>query len=506
MYFLGIDVGTTGVKVVLITHKGKVVAATTNSYPLYTPYPSWAEQNPEDWWQATVLSIQGILNKSGIAPSQIVGIGLSGQYHGIVPIGKKHDVLRSCILWCDQRTSQQVEHIVTTVGKERLMRIACTPGLPYFTACKLLWIRENEPEVYERIFKILLPKDYIRLKLTGNFATDVTDASGTLFLDIRQRRWSKEMLDCLDVDEAILPDCVESPEITGKVTKKVAEQIGLKSGIPVVGGAGDQAAQAVGNGVIEEGLVAYTMGTSGVVFAPTDQIKVDSQGRVDSFCHAVPGMWHVMGVMNSAAGSLEWFEKNFATSERNEAKKKGVSAYEILLGKASKVPMGSEKLFFLPYLVGERHPHCDPNARGVFFGLHLTHTKAHLIRAILEGVAYGFRDCLEVIKRLGICVREIRITGGGAKSKLWQEIQANVSGEPIVMTNAPDGAAYGAAILASVGTKAYKDVKEACDQMVRVKNRVVPNLQEKDKYTKFFEFYQNLYPLFKNSFRDLSRI
>ena len=506
MYLMGIDVGTTGVKTVLITPKGKLIARAINSYPLHIPYPNWVEQNPEDWWQATILSIQQMLRESRVDVSQITGIGLSGQYHGAVLIERKHKVLRPCILWCDQRTTKQGEYIITTVGKERLMRIACTPGFPYFTACKLLWVRENEPEVYEKIFKILLPKDYIRLKLTGNFATDVTDASGTLFLNVRERKWSSEMLDCLDVDQTILPDCVESSEVTGKVTKKAAERTGLRAGIPVVGGAGDQAAQAVGNGVIEEGLVVCTMGTSGVVFVPTDTIKADSQGRVDSFCHAVPGKWHVMGVMNSAAGSLRWFEENFAAWERDEAKKKGVNVYEILIEKASRVPAGSEKLFFLPYLAGERHPHCDPNARGVFFGLHLSHTKAHVIRSILEGVAYGFRDCLEVIKKLGIRVHEIRVTGGGAKSKLWREIQANVSGEQIVTTNAPDGAAYGAAILASVGVKVYESVKEACSQLVKIDNRLIPNVNETDKYTQFFKIYQSLYPLLKYSFQDISKL
>lgn len=508
MYLIGIDVGTTGVKTVLVTAEGELVTIATNSYPFHTPRAGWAEQNAEDWWQATILSIQQMLKGSGVDASRIAGIGLSGQYHGAVLMNRKYEALRPCILWCDQRTTKQAEYVLAKVGKERLMRIACTPGFPYFTACKLLWVRENEPDVYEKIFKILLPKDYIRLKLTGNFATDVTDASGTLFLNVRQRKWSKEILGCLDVDQTILPDCVESPEVTGKITKKAAEQTGLKAGIPVVAGAGDQAAQAVGNGVIKQGLVACTIGTSGVVFAPVDQIKTDSQGRVDSFCHAIPGRWHVMGVMQSAAGSLRWFQENFATLERKEAKKRGMNVYEILTEKASKVPVGSGKLFFLPYLMGERHPYCDPDARGVFFGFHLAHTKAHAIRSILEGVAYGFRDCLEVIKSLGIFVREIRVTGGGAKSNLWREILANISGEQILTTNAPDeaGAAYGAAILGSVGARIYENVEEACDQMVRIKDHLVPNVKEKNKYEKFFKFYQTLYPLLKNSFHDLSEL
>jgi len=505
-YLLGVDVGTTGTRTILVAETGKIVASASEGYPLLIPRVGWAEQKPEDWWRATQKGVAKVLADSSVKVSRIVGIGLSGQYHGAVLIGKRHEVLRPCILWCDQRTTEEGQYVIGKVGKERLMRIACTPGFPYFTACKLLWVRENEPEVYEKLYKILLPKDYIRLKLTGNFATDVTDASGTLFLDVRERRWSKEILECLNVDQDILPECFESADVTGRVTKEAAVRTGLRAGIPVVGGAGDQAAQAVGNGVIEEGLVAFTMGTSGVVFAPTDEIKTDSQGRVDSFCHAVPGKYHVMSVMNSAAGSLRWFEENFADSEREEARKKGVSVYEILAEKASKVPVGSEKLLFLPYLAGERHPHSDPHARGVFFGLHLNHTKGHVVRSILEGVAYGFRDCLEVIKKLGIPVREIRITGGGAKSELWREIQANVSGENMVITSTPDGAAYGGAILASVGTRIYGSVKEACDRLVQVKNRLMPNGHEVDKYTQFFKVYRALYPLLKRNFQDLAKL
>jgi len=467
MYLLGIDVGTTGVKVILISIEGEFIAEVNNSYKLYAPQTNWFEQDPEDWWKATILSIQQILKDSKIDASQISGIGLSGQYHGLVLLDKNLKVLRPCILWNDQRTAKQSEDIINKVGKEKLLRIAATPGAPYFTACKLYWVREFEPEVYEKSFKLVLPKDYVRLKLTGELATDVTDASGTLFLDIEKRKWSEEMLEMLDVDHAILPELVESPEVPGKLSSDAAKQTGLKQGIPVAGGAGNQASAAVGNGIVEEGLATYSIGTSGVIYAATEQVRVDRKGRINTFCHAVPGTWCVLACINSAAGSLHWFQESFSDWERHEAEEEGENVYSLLMEKAAEVQSGSDKLFFLPYLAGERHPHTDPDAKGVFFGIHSGHTKSHFIRSILEGVAYSFRDCLEVIKEMGTDIHEIRATGGGAKSKLWKKIQVNVSGQPIVSTNADlGGAAYGAAILGSISAGVYKTVKEACGYMV----------------------------------------
>jgi len=505
MYLMGIDIGTTGVKTILISADGKSIAEDNKSYKLYSPKTNWFEQNPDDWWECTVSSIQQMLKDSKIDASEIVGIGLSGQYHGLVLIDKNYKSLRPCILWNDQRTAKQSEDIVTIVSKDRLLNIAATPGAPYFTACKLYWVREHEPELYEKIYKLMLPKDYVRLKLTGEVTTDVTDASGTLFLDIKQRKWSEEMVKLLDIDGAILPNLVESPAVSGKLLSNVADITGLKSGIPVAGGAGDQAAAAVGNGIIEEGLATYSIGTSGVIYAATEQVQFDSKGRINTFCHAVPGTWCLLACTNSAAGSLHWFQENFSDWERHEANNRGGNVYDILMEKAAAIPPGSDKLFFLPYLAGERHPHTDPDAKGIFFGVHSGHTKSHFIRSILEGVAYSFRDCLEVIREMNVKIHEIRATGGGAKSELWRKIQVNVCAEPIVSTNADlGGAAYGAAILGGVAAGVYKSVKEACDHLVKTYDKIVPDEEEKELYDKLFRFYQSLYPVIKDSYKRLS--
>ncbi|UCB44442.1 MAG: xylulokinase [Spirochaetota bacterium] len=507
MYMIGIDVGTTGLKAILTSPEGKIVADATESYPLYTPQTNWFEQNPEDWWQAAVTSINKILDNSDVKSEEIAGVGLSGQYHGAVLIDKNSHVIRPCIMWNDQRTEKQSNDIVQSVGKEKLMKIASTSGAPYFTACKLLWVRDNEPDNYERVFKLLLPKDYIRLRLTGEYATEVTDASGTLFLDINKRKWSSEMARLLDVDASILPNLYESQEVTGKISKIAAEQTGLKSGTPVAGGGGDQACAAVGNGIVEEGLVSYSIGTSGVIYAATKHSKTEQLGRLNIFCHAVPGQWCLLACVNSAAGSLQWFVDNFAESEKLEAANKKMSVFEILEQNASKIPPGSDRLFFLPYLAGERHPHTDPYAKGVFFGLHSGHGKTHAVRAILEGVAFSFRDCLEVIEEKGLAIREIRATGGGAKSRLWLQIQVNTSDQPIVtMRSDQGGAAFGAAILASVGTGVYGDLKEACEQLVMPGEVLKPDPEMADKYNGYFNFYRSLYPLLKERYRALAEL
>jgi xylulokinase len=502
---MGIDVGTTGLKTVLITPDGETVSEATSSYPLMTPQTNWFEQNPDDWWKAAVKSIGMTLKDSDIRPDEISGIGLTGQYHGLVLLDRDFEVIRPCIMWNDQRTGTQSESVIEKVGREKLLDVASTCGAPYFTACKLLWVRDNEPDNYERVFKLLLPKDYVRFRLTGELATDVTDASGTLFLDISRRNWSQEMVDLLGVDSSILPRLYESQEVAGRVTKAAADQTGLVEGIPVICGGGDQACAAVGNGIIEEGLVGYSIGTSGVIYAATDRIKTDPQGRVNSFCHSVPGQWCILACTNAAAGSLQWFQENFAEIEKIEAEKTGKSVYEILEEEASKIPAGSDKLFFLPYLAGERHPHTDPNARGAFIGFHSGHTKAHALRAVLEGVAFSFRDCLEVMKELGVHISEIRATGGGAKSKLWLKIQVNTSGEPIVTTSADEGgAAYGAAILASVGSGIYKDLKQACGKLVQIGNTLEPERELAERYNSFFQFYRSLYPTLKDRYSMLA--
>jgi xylulokinase len=507
MYLMGIDVGTSGVKVIILSEKGSLISEKTSSYPIHSPFPSWFEQNPEDWWNATVRCIREILSSASIDPLEIRGIGLSGMYHGLVLLDRDCNVIRPCILWNDQRTALQSEYLSNKIGGERLLRIAATSCAPYFTACKLIWVRDNEPDNYEKIYKCMLPKDYVRFRLTGEFVTDMTDASGTLFLNIHERKWSSEMMEVMEVDKDILPDLVESPEISGKTSRKAFEETGLPSGIPVAGGGGDQAAAAIGNGIVDEGVATYSIGTSGVIYAATNEIKYDPEGRVNSFCHAAPGKWSVLAVINSAAGSYQWYLDNFSDWAKAEAKQTGESVYAILERNASRIPEGSDKLFFLPYLAGERHPHTNTNARGVFFGLHAGHTNDHIVRSILEGVSFCFRDCLDVMRELEISIDEIRATGGGAKSKFWLEMLANTSGEPIVtMASDEGGAAFGAAILGGVSAGVFENVQEACSNLVHTGAKVIPQNDRVEKYNKYFKFFQSLYPLLKPSYEELARL
>ena len=505
-YLLGIDIGTTGTKVLLVDERGEVIAGVVNTYPLSSPHPDWMEQDPAYWWQAAREGTRQVISASSVNPREIAGVGLTGQYHGAVLVDNRGQALRPCILWCDQRTAQQSEGIREIVGREKLLEITGSAGFPYFTACKILWVRENEPSVYEKLYKLLLPKDYVRFKLTGTFVTDVTDASGTLLLDSRRRKWSGEMLQYLQLIPDILPECLESADVSGYVTEQAAQMTGLAKGIPVIAGAGDQAAQAVGNGIIEEGLIICTLGTSGVIFASTDTLCQDPQGRVDSFCHAVPGKWHVMGVVQSAGGSLRWFRDSLCQYESEQAGRTGKDVYQILAQMAGQVGIGSEDLIFLPYLNGERHPYCDPLARGVFFGLSLRHTKSHLIRSVMEGVAYGLRDSLEVMKELELPIREVRLSGGGSRSQLWRQILSGVNNTDIVTMNSTEGAAFGAAILAGVGSGIYKDIQEACSEMVRPIDAIHPENKAVALYNAYYGIYRSLYPLLKRKFLELSRV
>lgn len=499
-YLMGIDIGTTGAKTLLINEEGKVIATNTQEYPLHTPRPNWAEQDPNDWWEGTINSIKNVLSEVGVGGEEIKGVGLSGQMHGSVFLDRNHNVLRPCILWCDQRTAKQCNYITEKIGRERLIQLTCNPALTGFTAGKILWVRENEPQVYERTHKILLPKDYIRFKLTGEFATEVSDASGTLLFDVRKRRWSDEMLEELDIDRDFMPKCFESPVVSGKITDEVARITGLKSGTPVVGGGGDNAAAAVGSGIVRAGRVFSSLGTSGVVFAHSNQVEVDPSLRVHTFCHAVPGTWHVMGVMLAAGGSFRWFRDNLGTEEVEQAREEGVDPYEILTRKAAEAKPGCDGLIFLPYLSGERTPHANPNAKGVFFGLSLSHRKAHLIRAVLEGVTFGMRDSLEIIKGMGIPVEEVRALGGGARSSLWRQMQADIMNEDILTINVAEGAGYGAAVLAGVGTKMYENVQEACDNLISTTSRTKPNKENVQLYEDYYRVFQQLYPPLVESF------
>ncbi len=490
-YFLGIDVSTTGVKALLMDEQGQVVGTANTEQPLYTPFPLWSEQDPQDWWSGTVNSIRTVLSQCGVEGSAVLGIGLTGQMHGLTLLDEGGNVLRPAILWNDQRTAQQCDEIRDRLGKSRLIQVTGNDALTGFTAPKILWVRENEPDVYARVRHILLPKDYVRYRLTGEFAVDCADGAGTILFDLRQRTWSDEVLDALEIPKEWLPKTYEGPQITGRLTDEAAQATGLKAGTPVMAGGGDQAAQAVGVGAVQPGIVALTLGTSGVVFATTGEPFIEPEGRLHAFCHSVPGRWHLMGVMLSAAGSLRWFRDALAP---------GVS-YDDLLAPAADVPMGSEGLLFLPYLTGERTPHPDPLARGAFVGLTVRHTRAHMTRAVLEGVAFGLRDGFELMKSSGLThIEQVRVSGGGARSPLWRQILADVFDAKLVTVNTTEGAAYGAALLAAVGAGIWNTVDDACSAAIRITGSTAPQAEGVAFYQKAYQGYRELYP----ALRDLS--
>ncbi|GGJ03500.1 xylulokinase [Alicyclobacillus cellulosilyticus] len=500
---LGIDVGTSGVKVVLFDEAGQPLAGALRDYPLYQPAPGFTEQQPEEWWAATVAAIRHVMAASGVRPEDVAAVGFSGQMHGLVLLDGQGQVIRPAILWNDQRTKAQADWIAAHVGVERSIAWTANPPLPNFTATKLLWVREHEPDHYQRIAHVLLPKDYIRFRLTGELACDVSDASGTLFFDVAARRWSDEMLQALGVPAAWLPPVHESHEVVGRVSPEAAAATGLATSTLVVAGAGDQAAGAVGNGIVEPGAVSATIGTSGVVFAFTDTILKDPLGRLHTFCHAVPGAWHVMGVTQAAGGSMQWLRNQLGQLETAAAGLLGIDAYELLTQEAAQAPAGSEGLLFLPYLNGERTPHLNPAAKGVFFGLTSRHQRAHLIRSVMEGVAYSLQDCLALIEGLGIPVGEIRASGGGARSPLWRSILANVFGRAVTTIHANEGPAFGAALLAGVGAGIYPSVQEACRRFVRTVGAVEPDPQAVAVYAAYGEIYRSLYQALQGEFRKV---
>ncbi len=503
-YFIGIDIGTSGTKTVLFDEKGNTIASSFYEYPLYQPKVGWAEQNPEDWWNATIFTIKDVLYKSGVKSDDVKGLGLSGQMHGLVLLDKNHNVLRHSIIWCDQRTAKECDQITELVGKDKLIEITANPALTGFTASKTMWVKNNEPQIYEKVYKILLPKDFIRFKLTGEFATEVSDASGMQFLNIKERKWSDYVLEKLGIDKSLLAPVFESPEVTGKITRQVAELTGLKEGTIVVGGAGDQAAGAVGNGIVKPGIVSSTIGTSGVVFAYMEKIAIDKKGRVHTFCHAVPGAWHVMGVTQGAGLSLKWFRDNFCNSEKEVGNLTGKDPYDIMNEEAAKIKPGCDGLIYLPYLMGERTPHLDPFARGVFFGLSARHTKTDMLRAVMEGVGYSLKDCMEIIKEMGINVKEVRASGGGARSPIWRQIQADLFETDVFTVNSQEGPALGVALLASVGYGYYKSVPEACEATIKTVSKVSPIKENTKTYTRYYKIYNELYNDLKEEFRKLA--
>jgi xylulokinase len=482
---LGIDVGTGGTRAVLLDQAGRVLgAATAEHTEMASPHLGWAEQDPRDWWRAAQVAIGECLTAAGATGPDVSAVGLSGQMHGLVLLDGAGEVVRPALLWCDQRTEEECHEITERVGAKRLIELVANPALTGFTLPKIWWVRKHEPELWSRVRSIMLPKDYVRFKLTGARATDVADASGTLLFDVVRRRWSADMLEASDLRAEILPEVFESPEITGRVTKDGAAASGLREGTPVVAGGGDQAAGAVGMGIVAPGNVSATIGTSGVVFAATSNPVVEPKGRIHTFCHAIPGRWHVMGVTQGAGLSLRWFRDQFA----------GGASYDTLMIEAAAAPAGSDGLLWAPYLMGERTPHLDPNARGALVGLTAQHTRAHVIRAILEGVAFSLRDTFTIFRELGVPVKSIRLGGGGARSYLWQQVQADIYGMPVDLVAAEEGAAYGAALLAGVGAGVWPSVDAACETAVRVAKRVEPIAENRELMNRRYEEYRKLYP------------
>ncbi len=503
---LGIDVGTTSTKTVLIDENGSVISSATKEYPLDVPKAGWAQQDPSDWYQAAIDTIKEVIANANVKPEQIKALGLSGQMHGSVFLDKNNEVIRPAILWCDQRTEKQCQQIYDIFGYEGFIKLSFNQALPGFTAPKILWLKENEPENYKKVAQILLPKDYVRFMLSGTFATEVSDAAGTVMMDIAKRDWSDEILEGMGLTRDLLPKVFESPVISSKVNEHTARQTGLVEGTPIVGGASDNAAGAIGSGIIREGLVSDSIGTSGVVFATSDKPVYDPQGRVHAFCHAIPGKWHFTGVTLSAAGSLKWYYEGFGANEEFRKKYPDKQGYALLNKQAENVEPGSESLLFLPYLSGERTPHGDPYARGVFFGISYRHTQDHFVRAIMEGVSFSQHDCLEIIKQQNITPDKVVMFGGGAKSKVWRQILADILNSKIVTLNIEEGPAYGVALLAGVGAGIYEDIEQACSQTIKEVSENNPIPENVSRYGKLYEVYHALYKSLKEDYKKLDGI
>ncbi|AZO93828.1 xylulokinase [Halocella sp. SP3-1] len=497
-YLMGLDIGTSGIKALLIKEDGQIVSSQTEKYPLHTPQAGWAEQNPADWWEATLKVISSVVKDRGVEPAGIKGISLSGQMHSSVFLNKDMKVVRPAILWSDTRTSRQCQQIYDRAGGlENLINYVSNPALEGFTAPKILWLKDNEPANYQQVSLVLLPKDYIRYHLTGEIFTEVSDAAGTLLLNVKEKKWSAELLKKLDISPEILPPVIDSIDIAGRISKNIADKTGLKQGTPVIAGGADNACGAVGSGIIQEGRVMVSIGTSGVVMAQANKPTADKQGRMHLFNHAVPDNWYMMGVMLSAGMSFNWVKEKLFDDTID---------YDRLNQLAAAVEPGSDGLVFLPYLYGERTPHADANARGVYFGISGKHEQGHFIRSVMEGVTFGLRDSLELIKAQGIKTEEIRAIGGGAKSQLWQQIMADIFGQEICLLNIEEGPAFGAALIAGVGAGVYDNFATAESRIIKISKRISPVEENVAHYNKLYNIYQNLYPAVKDNYRELSKL
>ena len=494
-YTLGLDIGTSAVKALLMDQNGGIAAENSESYPLFTPNPGWAEQNPADWWQASQKVIKNLIRDNKIEAAEIKAVSFSGQMHSSVFLDERMEVIRPAILWSDTRTSKECREIEKRVGGiKELAKLVSNPALEGFTAAKILWLRNNEPENYKKVKKVLLPKDYIRYKLTGELGMDLSDAAGTLLCDVKAEDWSAEIMELLEIEPEIMPPVVKSVDVVGPVTSAAAEKTGLSTKTQVVAGGADNACGAVGSGIIKAGRVMASLGSSGVVVAQTDKPEADPEGRVHLFNHAVPGSHYMMGVMLSAGMSFKWMKEELFNDE---------VGFEQLNQEAAAVEAGSEDLIFLPYLYGERTPHADADARGVFFGISGKHKRGHFIRSVMEGVSFGLRDSLELIKARGVEVEEVRLIGGGAKSELWQQITADIFGETISILNVEQGPAFGAAIIAGVGAGVFSDFESIVEELVDVVKRVEPIEENVEKYNQNYKIYQGLYGDLKERFKEL---
>jgi xylulokinase len=494
-YLLGIDVGTGGTRALVVGHDGRIVASATEPHQAFaSPRIGWAEQRPEDWWRATGLAVRKALAAANLGSEAIACVGFSGQMHGAVLLDDAGEVVRPALIWCDVRTEKQCSDLNQQIGPERIIQLTCNPALPNFTLTKLLWVREQEPDNWARVRSVMLPKDYVRFRLTGERATDVADASGTLMLDVAGRRWSDEILSATGIDPALLPSLHESPDVCAKISAAGADATGLAAGTPVVAGAGDQAAGATGMGIVQPGSVSATIGTSGVVFAATDRPALDPKGRLHTFCHAVPGRWHVMGVTQAAGLSLRWLRDQLLPASTQN----GADPYDLLTAEAATVPAGSDGLLWTPYLMGERTPHLDGSARAALIGLTASHTRAHIVRAILEGVAFSLKDTFSIFEQMSVPVKSIRLGGGGARSPLWRQIQADVYGHDVEIVEAEEGAAYGAAILAGVGAGVWPSVDTACQLVVRLRERVPFNERDAATMSRAYDSYKRVYAATKS--------